>query len=252
MKKAIIITSAIEVDNNYPLTYSNVRSFFNSEERFRQTVSTIASWDILSDEDTTIYLLDVSDNFMIYGAQLFYQKNLRFIGIKESIPEIWHDVRTHKNKSYCEQTIINSFLKKYKEELSQYDYFIKFSGRYLTDRSFNMKFFDTAPSGFYFKHPLKFDWNDSWGYQLVDRRHLQNDNKLYQYSSVIYGWSSEFTEAYENIGKVIIEFCSHPRGLIYDVETLLYFFTRQYEKNITHMPWIVYGWDGTNGRFLRY
>jgi hypothetical protein len=130
MKKAIIITSAIEVNNNYPLTYSPVRSHFTSEERFRQTVSTIAAFDQASDENTTIYLLDVSENSAVYSVLLRYQTNLKFISIKESIPEIWEEVTTHKNKSYCEQTIIYCFLEKYKEELSQYDYYIKFSGRY--------------------------------------------------------------------------------------------------------------------------
>lgn len=252
MKKAIIITSVIEVNNNFPLTYSSVRSHFSAEERFRQTVSTIAAFDQAGDENTTIYLVDASENFSVYGVLLNYQKNLKFIGVKEHMPEIWETVNTHQNKSYCEQTIMLTFLEKFKDELANFDIFVKFSGRYLIDGSFDIKIFDQKPSGFYFKHPMKFEWNDSWGYNLVDRRQLQGDNYLYQYCSVLFAWSKEYMEQYKNISRVIIEFCSHPNGMSYDVETLLYFYTREYGNNIIEVPWIIYGWDGTSGRFLRY
>lgn len=253
MKKAIIITSAIEVNNDYPLTYSNVRSFFNTEERLRQTVATIAGLDAALDNDTTMYLVDISENSSHYGSLFYYQsKNLKYISVKEQMSDIWKDVTTHKNKSYCEQLIIFKFIETYKEELEQYDFYMKLSGRYLIDGNFKINFFDTVSPGFYFKPPLKFDWNDSWGYSLVDRRHIQGDNKLYQYCSVIYGWSKEFMDQYRDISRVIIEYCSHPSGMSYDVETLLYFFTRQFENYITETPWIIYGWDGTSGRFLRY
>ena len=252
MKKAIIITSAIEVNNAYPLTYSATRSKFDSEERFRQTVATLATWDIAGDDHTTIFVIDTSKNAVSYGAQLRYQPNLVFISIKDDFPEIWETVNTHKNKSYCEQTIVHSFLTKYKKDLAVYDFFIKFSGRYLIDGSFEIKYFDTATPGFYFKKPLEFDWSDSWGYYLVDRRQVQGNNKLYQFCSVIYGWSKEYFDQYLDISKVMLEFFNHPSGIHYDVETLLYFFTRQYEDNVYIMPWIVSGWDGTSGRFLRY
>ena len=252
MKKAIIITSAIEVNNDYPLTYSSVRSHFNSEERFRQTVSTIAAFDQASDENTTIYLIDISENFSLYGVLLSYQKNLKYIGVKEHMPEIWHEVNTHKNKSFCEQTIIFNFLEKFKEELDQYDIFVKFSGRYLIDGSFKINIFDNAEPGFFFKHPMKFEWNDNWGYNMVDLRKEQGDNFLYQYCSVLYGWSKDYHQQYIDISKVIAELCSKEGTQHYDVETLLYYFTREFKDNITLMPWIVYGWDGTNGRFLRY
>lgn len=252
MKKAIIITSAIEVNNQYPLTYSPTRSHFNNDERYRQTISTIANLDLASDQDTTLYLVDISDNAG-YGHQLSYQPNLKYIHVKTAIPHIWEITRTHKNKSYCEQLILYSFLESFKEELSQYDFYFKFSGRYLVDKNFNISFFreDTKP-GFYFKHPMKFEWNDSWGYEMVDLRKEQGDNFLYQYCSVLYGWSRDYHQQYIDISKVIAELCSKEGTQHYDVETLLYYFTREFKDNITLMPWIVYGWDGTNGRFLRY
>ena len=55
-----------------------------------------------------------------------------------------------------------------------------------------------------------------------------------------------------DIYRVIVEFTDNTRTLNYDAETLLYFFTREYEKNIIETDWLVYGWDGVSGRFLKY
>lgn len=253
MKKAIIITSAIEVDNDIPFTYSKTRTYFSKEERYRQTVSTIANLDCACDSETTLYLLDVSKNYLHILPTLSYQRNLKFIFVAEHLPEILDTVRTHPNKSHCENLLLSSFLEKFKDELKQYDFVFKFSGRYLTDRTFDLKFFNEhTPKGFYFKTPLKFEWNDGWKYTMVDRRSLQNDNYLYQYCTVLYGWSKEYFDAYHYIVKIITEICAKPEYMHYDVETLMYYFTRQYANEITEMPWIVYGWDGTSGQFLRY
>jgi hypothetical protein len=253
MKKAIIITSAIDVNNNHPLTYSSVRSHFGNEERFRQTVATLASWDQAGDSETTLFLLDISENYAVYRSLLSYQKNLVYVSVKELIPEIFETVTTHANKSYCEQLLIYSFLTKFRKDLEPYDYFFKFSGRYLIDSHFSIEFFDHVDhGGLFFKAPLKFEWNENWPYAMVDRRQLQGDNKLYQYCSVLYGWSRAYHDQMIDIYRVISEFCSNPSSISYDVETLLYYFTRQFELDIVEMPWIVYGWDGTSGNFLRY
>jgi hypothetical protein len=55
-----------------------------------------------------------------------------------------------------------------------------------------------------------------------------------------------------DIFRVIGEITSHPNGIQYDIETLLYFFTRNFEQSIISVDWTVYGWDGTGGTFLRY
>lgn len=253
MKKAIIITSAIELSNDHPLTYSKTRTYFTPEERFRQTVMTVANFDIASDQDTTIFLVDASENYLIYAANFSYQKNLRYISVKEKFPEIFKTVITHPNKSYCEQLLLYTFITAFRQELDQFDILFKATGRYFVDGSFDLDFFNTnVRSGFYFKEPIGFPWNDNWGYNIVDRRHIQGNNLLYQYCTILYAWHKDYTDRFLDISKVIIEFCSHPQGMGYDVETLLFFFTRQYEENITHMPWTVYGWVATDGRFLRY
>lgn len=251
MKKAFIITSVIDIDNNSPLTYSNVRSVFSKDERLRQTIFTITSLDLVSDKDTTIFLVDLSDTEDTHLSMLNYQKNLVYIHVKKEFPEILNVCRTHKNKSHAECLLLATFMKKYKDVLSKFDYLFKISGRYFFDKSFNLSLFDQQNKDkLFFKQPLKWTWNDNWNYQLVDQRSIQQDNFLYQYSTVLFGWGSDNYDLMNNLfyqmAKVLNE------QLHYDIETLIHFFTRPYKDRLIETDWIVYGWNSTNGVFLRY
>lgn len=253
MKKAIIITSTIEVDNNFPLTYSQVRSHFSNIDRLRHTIFTVANLDTVVDDETTLFLVDASENPAHYRGLLGYQKNLIFVSVKEQLPEIYQTVREHKNKSYCETLILQSFLERYKTALSEYDYFCKMSGRYFTDSTFDVTLFNEENTNkIFFKTPLKFEWSDTWNYSMVDRRAEQGDNNLYQYCSVLYAWGKDHFDDMLDIYRVIAAYTSHTETMQYDVETLLYYFTRKFENTIVETPWVVYGWDGTTGAFLRY
>ena len=253
MKKAFIVTSVIEVDNTYPLTYSSTRSIFSTIDRFRHTIFTIASLDLISDQDTTIFLLDASENYQQYKQVLEYQKNLKFISIKDEFPEVFSIIRTHPNKSYCESMMLINFITKYQTELENYDYFVKMSGRYFIDHHFDTSLFNAENTDkIFFKKPLKFNWDNSWRYTMVDRRNIQGDNFLYQYSSVLYGFSKQFLNRFIDIYRVISVFTGQSNTMIYDVETLLYYFTRTYESSIIETDWIVNGWHGADGKYVRY
>jgi hypothetical protein len=253
MKKAYIVTSAIDVDNSHPLTYSSVRSTFTNEERLRHTIFTIASLDHISDNESYIFLIDTSENSDSYRELFRYQPNLIYISVKDEFPDVYEITRTHKNKSYCETLLLISFLNKYKKQLEQFDYFFKLSGRYFIDSKFDPSVFNEENiNKLFFKKPLAFEWNDSWPYAMVDRRSIQGNNKLHQYCSVLYGWGKEHHHKMVDIYKVVNVFTDHPNGIYYDLETLLYFFTRQYEANIIETDWLVYGWEGVSGAFMRY
>jgi len=253
MKKAFFVTSSIEVNNDFPLTYSAVRSHFSSEERFRQTCFTVSSIDSIRDTNLDIFIIDLSENWEQYAGILQYQKNLNFVSVKKEFPEIFQEARTHKNKSHCETLILSTFIKNRYSELKNYDYCFKLSGRYFIDGSFECsQLSESNLSKLFFKNPMKFDWIDSWPYQMVDRRHIQGDNKLYQYSSVLYGWGKDKFDSILDINKVICEITGTEKGQFYDIETLLYFFTRHFEQDIITVPWLVNGWDGVNGRYLKY
>lgn len=253
-KTAVIITSCIEVDNNYPLTYSIKRSVFNSNERWRQTISSIAAIDhAMGKDDTIIYLVDASENYEEYRALLGYQTNLKFISIKEEFPEIFNIVRSHPNKTFCECTILKNFITKYKEELSKQDFIFKFSGRYFLDSSFDIDYTSQFENDtIFFKKPMAYDWSNSWGYQMVDLRLEQKDNKLRQYSTVLFGFGNQqINNMLDIIGK-IVDLLLDPTMLHYDMETLIYYYTRSLKEFIVETDWIVYGFHGPDGRFVRY
>ena len=253
MKKAFIVTSAIDIDNSFPLTYSNTRSAFTNEERLRHTVFTLASLDARTDNETTLFLVDISDNYSQYRSLLSYQRNLVYVSVKEEFPEVYKIAKSHPNKSYCETLILLAFINKYKAVMEQFDYIFKISGRYFIDRSFDVSLFNEYNKDkIFFKRPMKFEWNNSWPYDMVDQRSLQGDNLLYQYSSVLYGFGADMLDRIIDIYHVIETFTGHPDKIVYDVETLLYYFTRVYQDKIIETDWTIYGWDGTSGTFLRY
>lgn len=253
MKKAILVTSVIDIDNSYPLTYSSTRSFFSNEERLRQTIFTLTSLDLVMDNDTTIFLVDASENSDHYKSLLGYQRNIVYVDVRKEFPDVYNLIKTHPHKSYCEVTLQLNFYNRYKDILKDYDFLFKLSGRYFFDSNFNFNLcVEENKDKFFFKHPITFDWSDNWGYSMVDRRSVQGDNKLRQYSSVLYGWGQNNHERMLDIYRGISEFTRNPNTYHYDVETLLYFFTRQYEENIIETDWKVLGWTGVDGTFLRY
>jgi len=252
MKKAVIITSIIEVDKSHDLTYSTFRSFFSDDQRFNQTIETCVSLQSCFDNQTVFYIVDASDNYEQYQDSFDFVSNLKFISVKKHLPHVLHLVRTHPNKSTCECTLMYAFFEKFKEELSQYDYFFKISGRYqVIPEHFDIKYFDTKNQfNFFFKHPHRWDWEPHWGYQMVDLRTQQGDNSLYQYSTIFYAWSFSVHDLVIGLLKEIAYLCSIYTH--YDVETLLYFLTRPYSDNITHMPWLITGRSGIDSLLTFY
>lgn len=252
MKKAFLVTSSIDVDNSYPLTYTKTRTFFSPEERLRQTVMTMTCLDLVSDQDTEIYVLDNSENTE-YRHQFAWGPNIKFISIKEEFPEIHQTLRTHPHKSYCECKMLTTFLRERRQQLEHVDYFIKLSGRYFTDSRFNISIFnENNLDKMFYKKPLKFEWHDSWGYSLIDRRKEQGDNKLRQYCTVLYGWGRERHGNMMDMLTALQTMCLRQEMYHMDVESLSYFFTRPFENQVIETDWLVYGWEGASGRFMRY
>jgi len=253
MKKAFIVTSYINAENTAPLTYSANRTFFSKEERLRHTIMTIASLDKAGDDETFIYLVDISDNWEEYKNLFWFQRNLKFVSVKNEFPEIYEEVRTHPNKSHCECLILATFMRAYKEDLRQYDFQFKMSGRYFLDSSFNLNHCTEENSNkIFFKKPLAFEWNDSWGYDILDRRDIQGDNKLRQYCPVLFCWSKPYQDKFCDMFTAIAYILTQPKMINMDIETLGYFFTRPYEEDIIETDWLVYGFVGTDGQFWRY
>lgn len=253
MNKAYIITSCIETNNSCPLTYSPIRSAFSAEERFRQTIFTLTALDFVADANTKIYLIDSSENWEMYQQALSYYPNLTYVSVKKQFPDVFNLCHYHTNKSYAEALTIANFLTNFREELKQFDYFIKLSGRYFFDSHFNTEIFNESNTDkLFFKNPLEFEFDDTWNFQMVDRRQIQGNNKLYWYCSGMFAWGKQYHEKIMDIFRVIPVILNHPSGSHYQFETLLYYFTREFSKDIIHTDWKIIGFDSVSANFLRY
>jgi hypothetical protein len=244
MKIAYLIPSVIS-PTNQPLTYNTVRSVFSEDERLRQTVMTVACIDKICSADSTIFLIDNSANWKDYQQFFSYQKNLSFISILKFFPNIHTIINCHPNKSLGESLLLTNFLTEFKEELKQYDVFVKLVGRYFLDSSFNTEILNK--SNIFFKKPYAFEWQDWWGYEMV----RINENILKQYNSALFAWGANNYDYMLNLFEKISLLLHNPQMHHYDLETLLYFFTREIDWNIIETDWIVYGWNAPTGKFVR-
>lgn len=250
MNKIFVVGSSIQT-RSIPLTYSPVRTVFSSEERFRQTIFTINSI-YNSFPDSKIVIVDSSQDYTEYLTVLRYLPNVEFVPLKELSGEAFETVNTHPNKSLCESLLLNTYYRHYKKQLQQYDYIIKGCGRYFYWNFNDSLFIQENKDKMFFKKPLNFEWSDTWNYSLIDRREHQNNNRLHQYCTVLYAFGSEHLEKFIDINEATVSLLKHPKMSHYDIETLSYYFTRPYEKQVIETDWKVCGWDGTSARFMYY
>lgn len=252
MKKLFLVVSAIEVDNKYAFSFGNTRSVFSDEERFRQTMYTIQSIRNSYPEDKIVVLDTSTQNCEKYKASVGYF-GAEYIAFKELDPEGHAIVTTHQSISYCECYMMNSFFQKRKKFINEFDFIIKATGRY-TYSNFKDLFIEENKHKFFFKHKLAFEWNHKWNYGYIDLRKKQDNNKLYQYSTVLYAFGisnlnrmMDLFEAHNHVVQMTI-----PMGINYDIESLMYYFTRQYEHDIIETDWKVMGFEGVHGTLMYY
>lgn len=250
MNKIFVVGSSIQT-RDIPLTYSKVRTVFSSDERFRQTIFTINSIRNAF-PDSRIVIVDSSEDYRDYQSFIQYFKNVEFIPLKELDEKSFEIVNTHPNKSLCESLLLNSYYKKFKSDLKKYDYIIKGCGRYFYFDFNDSLFTEQNVNKFFFKKPLNFEWNDSWNYHFIDRRGPQNNNRLHQYCTVLYAFGASNLERMIDINTATIHLLDQAPMRHYDIETLSYYLTRPYEKDVIETDWRVCGWDGTSARFMYY
>jgi hypothetical protein len=139
MTNIFLITSIINIPNN-PLSYTNVRSVYNREERFSQTQKTIKTirksipnikiflieCSMLSDEETN-YLKENTDIFL----NIYDLTNL----------DIIDKVYSH-SKSMGEGTMTINALNYLLDNKIDYDNIFKMSGRYWLNDNFNFSDYD--------------------------------------------------------------------------------------------------------------
>lgn len=250
MDKIAIVTSSIQVKPG-KFTYSLKRSEFNSEERLRQTISTVSSIQA-SIPGCKVVIVDSSEDYAEYSRIFGYLENVEFVPLKELSGEAYELASTHINKSLCESVLLQAYYTNYKKYIKQFDFVVKVCGRYLLFGVNNDLFTEQNKNKIFYKKPIQFEWNDSWRYHFVDRRNLQNDNKLNQYCTVIYAFGIDNLERFMDINEANSHLLNKNVMMHYDLETLMYYYTRPYVSDVIETDWKVCGWDGTSGRFMYY
>jgi len=143
MKNITLITSIIDTPN-LPLSYTNVRSVFNKQERFEQTKKTIST---IREKipDNKLFLIECSPltneerEYFISNVDYFYNvydtKNIQLIN------------RMHnKSKSMGEGTLTILALKYLFEKNIEFDNLFKISGRYWLNDGFDYCLYDNFNS----------------------------------------------------------------------------------------------------------
>lgn len=250
MKLAFFITSAINVDDhidsNFP--YAKKRSAFNSEERFRQTRFTINSIRLIA-PDARIFLADVSKNGAEYQKELSRIPNLTFLPLEEINPSVSLTCRTHPSKGYCESLITQTFVESCYEEIKNYDYLNKITGRYFYYQ-FNTEIFNEENKNRYLFQPIrKWDWQEWWGYPTD----LKRNNQICWAFTGAYGIGKNlFEDFYNSVPLLTKYYTDNPQyANIMDYECVMYYQILE-NKNILETPWRVGGWIGVNGEYFEY
>lgn len=248
MKTCFIVTSSIQ-STNKPLTYSATRSAFSNEERFRQTMYSISSIKSIYPE-AKIYIVDSSKEYAEYDNFFRYYFGVEFFSIEKHDPAINYIINNHAHKSYCESLLIRTFMKAKMTELIKHDIIFKVSGRYVYE--INSKPKDL--SKIYFKKASAHAWQNEWNdaFSLIDRRKVENDSYLRQYSTVIYAYGSKHLKVMLNIHEKILKITSNPNYRACDTELLHYFYTRDFLEDLIETDWTVSGYLGSTGSFVRY
>lgn len=250
MNKIFVVGSSIQTRDK-PLVYSAVRTVFSKEERFRQSVYTVNSIRNAF-PDAKIVFVDSSKEYDEYMTIFKYFENTEFIPLIELDKDAFEIVNNHPNKSLCESLLLNVYFKKYKKYLQSFDYIIKGCGRYVHFNFDDSLFTKENKDKFFFKKPLNFEWTNNWRYHFVDRRGFQNNNRLHQYCTVLYAFGSSQLDKMIDINDAVVHLLQQPSMSHYDIETLSYYLTRPFEKDIVETDWIVCGFDGTSARFMYY
>jgi len=252
LKVAFFISSVINVDDSagHNFTYSSRRTFFDREERYRQTQFTLASLR-LAYPGCMIYLYDCSRNPDEYRERFAYMgtDNFRYISIQELDPEINEICRTHPAKGYCEALCTEVFLKNYIDELREYDYIVKISGRYFYTSFDATVLNEQNKNSFLNKYIRVWDWQPHWNYPEELNRNGYMHWAPSQTYAVGQGQIDNYYRTYFNIADW---YRQNPSiGGIVDFEAIFYHVLLSHFP-IVEVPWLTGGWGGSEGDYSEW
>lgn len=261
MKRLHIIGSSIHISENDKQfnNVTKVRSGFSTEERFRQTVYTIYSICTLYPNDD-IWIIDSSleDIDHYFNTSNFISNKVKRFYLKDIDKDIAHTVNTHHNKSYCESIMLKTFFEFKKDEIKDYDFITKISGRYWVDWTFNDRSCLTLENKnkLFIKKPIIFERADkkSWGSAVASNfedflLEGQPNWRVYSTHTVIYAFGSEF---FDNMIQLLSLVINETKDDMWDGEYLWSYFISKLNIPVVEVDWSINGWGGVNKNLYEY
>lgn len=255
MKRLHIIGSSIHLSENDKQfnNVTKVRSGFSTEERFRQTVYTIYSICTLYPDDD-IWIIDSSleDIDHYFNTSNFISNKVKRFYLKDINKDIAHTVNTHHNKSYCESLMLKTFFEFKKNEIKDYDFITKISGRYWIDWTFNER------SGLTIKNKNKLFIKEPTIFEKPDKKSFGYDNfllegqpnwKIYSTPTVIYAFGSDF---FDSMIQLLSEVINGTVEGNHDGEYLWSYFISKFNIPTVKIDWSINGWGGVHKKLCKY
>lgn len=180
-KTLIYVSSAIDVDGFPNFNYGS-RSVFDRDRRLSQTLLTIKNLK---------YFFPGSD-IIIFDAGKVYDKavdlinktnNARIYFLENINKDAYLLSSKCKSKGLCETILTLDLLKKFENKITDYEYFIKFNGRYIINKfSCNVDFSDS----FFIKRIYKYKYEDNKSLRIP--KDMCYDNMIYWAPTLVYGF----------------------------------------------------------------
>ena len=255
MKDCFVITSCIGTKKNSPFKGTETRSYFSDQERLDQTIFQLR---IVSQRNpnSKIFLVDASEQEFadIYSWNI---PNLSYIRLQTLNPSVCETIRSYRSKSHCECLILLEFIRHFKEELKDYDFVTKLSGRYLYRHGEHDKFFiPENKNKLFFKEELVFGGIDLETFkEPTHPTEMLIDGKLYAFTTILFGFGIEKLDVLE----ILINACTSAslegsKFFNVDIEYVLNHFIKKLGlmNDVVTTHWMIDGLCGVTGTHYVY
>lgn len=251
-KICFFISSAIELYNDHPLYYSKEvpRTAFTVEERLRQTVFTITSIKTLC-PGAKIFLFDISKNYQPFVAALAKIKNvdLEFIACEEIASAAAELCRTHPSKGLCEATSTALFLQHRAEQVKEFDYLIKVSGRYFFTNLDTTMLTAHNTDMLFVKGIKTYSYDQNWGWPSE----IVVSEQLLHCPTHMYAIGSKCIDRFrEQLASIIALYVKYEKQAPWvDYECAFAYYVVQHSDNL-YIPWTCGGWTSSQGEYIEW
>jgi len=255
MRKVILVTSVIYPDLDSPLEHGFMRSKFQPSERLIQTVGTFHSL-LLQQPNAQILFCDASiPDFAEFFRQFFPQCG--FLHLHKVDAPLAHLVRSCNNKTIGECHMLLSLWKAFRKEISEADFVLKATGRYLYE-NLNDNYFTTDNLNRYlFQTEMPSDvrdWVDHRGFNWALARSVKNPTvKRHVLRTILYGFGRfKVSKFFASLFEILFRL-GQPAYKVYDIENMLPYVLAEdiSNKELVRTDWRCLGWNGVNGSFFR-